>query len=96
MMAAAFLLWLPASFAIWKAGLINVGYGILLFARALDGAASAIGIGVALTHHSFRLTPREKSRFILPSNPYSMVRLVHGADIRGMDILPGARTEAKG
>lgn len=68
MLAAGFLLWAPASIAVWGAKSPGVGYAFIVAAFVINGAGFA-SVSIGLTHHGFRLTPRESSTTYLAVLP---------------------------
>lgn len=60
LVAAGFLLWLPASICVWGLQWTEAGYACVVAAFVLNGAGFA-SISIGVTHHGFRLTPRESA-----------------------------------
>ena len=68
LVAAAHGLWLPVSWLVLTAGETGLAGSLILIIFAVYGAAEA-GLGVALTRHSFHLTPRDRAPTYLAIQP---------------------------
>jgi MFS family permease len=68
LLAAGFLMWAPASIAVWGLRAPGMGYAFALSAFAIGGLGFA-SISIGVTHHGFRLTPRESSTTYLAILP---------------------------